>query len=57
MGMYHSRPPAAIVAEKMMKRYPASMPCYRERVPYLVVDGVPTRLIDLVVSPQTFLDQ
>ena len=53
--MYHSRPPAAIVAEKKMKKYPASMPCFKERVAYLVVEGAGTRLIDLVVSPEEFL--
>lgn len=55
--MYHSRPPAAIVAEKLIHRYPAAVPCYRERVPYIVVEGPHTRLIDLVVSPSEFLSK
>lgn len=59
LGTYSDRvppPPAAIVAMKKMANDPQSEPRYGERVPYVVVAGAPSaRLIDLVVSPETFI--
>jgi DNA polymerase elongation subunit (family B) len=41
---------------KRMAHDPQSEPRYGERVPYVVVAGAPSaRLIDLVVSPDTFI--
>ena len=51
-----SLPPAAIVATKAMLTDRRAEPQHGERVPYVVVNGPPqSRLIDLVVSPQEFI--
>jgi hypothetical protein len=60
LGTYSSRgllPPSALVSTKLMATDPRAEPLYGERVPYVVVEGEPgSRLADLVVSPQEFLE-
>jgi DNA polymerase zeta len=59
LGTYSAKgplPPAAIVASKHMLLDPRAEPRFGERIPYVVVHGEPgARLVDLVVSPETFL--
>ncbi|KAF4035862.1 DNA polymerase family B [Phytophthora infestans] len=60
LGTYSngSAPPAALVSVKAMGNDPRAEPRYAERVPYVVVNGPPgARLMDLVVSPDEFLDK
>ena len=62
LGTYSStagatKPPAAIVAEKMMRRDPRLEPKFGERVPYVAVaDHVGARLVDMVHHPKDFLN-
>lgn len=35
-GMYRSPPPSAIVCERRLEKDPASLPRYRERVPFVI---------------------
>lgn len=51
-------PPAALVAEKKMRRDQRKEPLYKERVRYVVVYGKPkSQLYDLVVEPEELLDR
>jgi len=59
LGKYSTRgalPPAATVATAAIASDPRKEPLYAERVPYVVVQGLPgSRVVDLVIEPLTLL--
>ena len=56
-GVASTLPPAAVVAGVAIQNDPRAEPKFGERVPYVVVAGQPgARLVDLVMSPETFIE-
>jgi DNA polymerase zeta len=55
-------PPGAIVVERRLETDPGAMPRFKERVPYVIVNGQAgavdqSKLKDLVLSPEEFMSR
>jgi DNA polymerase zeta len=55
IGTYKNPPPGAIVSEKRMKEDSRSMPQYKERVPYVIIEKPDTILRERARSPEDFI--